>query len=410
MKLAESLNRTIKLAMDEGRADSYEQAQALFKSFKLRIVVGVGFTSSPAAEAAVLTILNAAPRTFLGGVELIGPMEEVCTRAWFCGMRLKEVAQQFGVATNVIEPGEIPTICIGADHPASGDFSLGLSLGDRQFCLSPDRANMGGNDSLVETGVAAAGAALNEAFQWLYAQHPLAGQRAVRWTLPSNGGAESPESVWVIGLGHLGQAYLWAMALDAKEGRPRHVKLTDFDAVSESNLSTCWLVSKADIGRSKVAAVADRLERLGIQVTLDCSRLNLDAITVSATVLVVVAVDNVALRRSLDRLQATKLLEAGIGDSVQGYTRTQIHQFPGKRKARDIWAEDDRRASIPVDISKPAYQSLLAKSLDICGTMLIAGRSVATPFMGAFAGAILHNLSSDNSNSAHEWNFDLRCL
>lgn len=39
MELAETLNRTVKLAMDEGRAASYEEAQALFASFRLRISV-----------------------------------------------------------------------------------------------------------------------------------------------------------------------------------------------------------------------------------------------------------------------------------------------------------------------------------------------------------------------------------
>ena len=88
MELIETLNRTMKLAMDDGRVSSYEEAQTLFGSFRLRIHVQSGFSAVPAAEAAAITLLNAAPKTFLGGVELVGPLHEQCTMAWFAGKAL----------------------------------------------------------------------------------------------------------------------------------------------------------------------------------------------------------------------------------------------------------------------------------------------------------------------------------
>lgn len=100
------------------------------------------------------------------------------------------------------------------------------------------------------------------------------------------------------------------------------------------------------------------------------------------------AVDNVALRRALDRLQAQRVLEAGIGGGIDAFTRTQLHEFPGPRKARGVWMGDDAQSSQAIDISKPAYQSLLEQSGDECPTTR-AGRSVATPFVGSFAGALL---------------------
>jgi hypothetical protein len=77
--------------------------------------------------------------------------------------------------------------------------------------------------------------------------------------------------------------------------------------------------------------------------------------------------------------------------------------------ARDIWAEDDR-SSRAIDISKPAYQSLLAQSGDRCGTTLVAGRSVATPFVGAFAGAVVFHLAQNPSADEHTWSFDIKNL
>jgi hypothetical protein len=55
-----------------------------------------------------------------------------------------------------------------------------------------------------------------------------------------------------------------------------------------------------------------------------------------------------------------------------------------------------------VDISRPAYQALLKQTGDECGTTLLAGRSIATPFVGAFAGAVLFGLALGT-----QWNLSL---
>jgi hypothetical protein len=410
MELLETLNRTMKLAMDEGRVGSYEEAQMLFGSFRLRIQVQAGFTSTPAAEAMILTLLNAAPKTFLGGVELVGPLHERCSMAWFAGKTLGEVAEQFGVGIATGDSEKIPIIYIGDGTPQDCSFWLGVSLQSDGFILSPDVAVCGCGESPIQVGVAAAGAALNEAFQHVYRNAPLAGQREISWKLPCNANQAAFRSLWLIGLGHLGQAFLWAAALIGGDHLPRVIRLTDYDTVSSSSLSTCLLVTAKDVGRKKVDVVAEHLEALGVHVQRHYERLDLDSgIVRSAQVLVIVAVDNIALRRSLDRLHAERVLEAGIGDGSDAFTRIQLHAFPGPRKARDIWI-DDARASRAVDLTKPAYQALLAKNGDECGTMLIAGRSVATPFVGAFAGALLSILAVDQNNDIYSWSYDVSSL
>lgn len=412
MDLIETLNRTMKLAMDEGRVGSYEEALTLFSSFRLRVHVQPGFAATPAAEAAVLTLLNAAPKTFLGGVELVGPLHECCTRAWFAGMTLGEVAEQFGVATATDGASDTPTIYIGDGTPQEATFWLGVSPTSDGFILSPDGAVMCSQEALVEAGVAAAGAALNEAFRHAYRKTPLAGQREIRWKFPACGNASPVETFWNIGLGHLGQAFLWTAALVGGQRLPKIIRLTDYDTVSWSSLSTCLLVTAKDVGRRKVDVVAERIEALGIKAQRDYERLYLDdsRMVRSEQDLVVVAVDNIALRRSLDRLHAQRVLEAGIGEGTEAFTRIQLHAFPGPRKARDIWIGDDARASCAVDLTQPAYKALLAKSGDECGTTLVAGRSVATPFVGAFAGALLNVLAADRVGDIHAWSYDVSSL
>ncbi len=124
----------------------------------------------------------------------------------------------------------------------------------------------------------------------------------------------------------------------------------------------------------------------------------------------VVAVDNLALRRTLDRIRGARVLEGGIGDGVDGFTRIQLHEFPGARKARDVWTENDARGSRRVDVSQPAYQQLLRETGDECGTTLVAGRSVATPFVGSVAGALLAWLGGGTSMPNHALHYDVNAL
>ncbi|WP_080413641.1 ThiF family adenylyltransferase [Burkholderia ubonensis] len=413
MDLIETLNRTMKLAMDDGRAGSYEDAKALFESFKLRIHVQPGFAAVPAAQAAVLTMLNAAPKTFLGGVELMGAVQEQCTMAWFAGQTLGKVAQSFGaIVAEGLDEWEGSTIYVG-DYEVlpARKFSLGLILEAGGFTLSPDGASLGTALAAAHVGVAAAGAALSEAFLHAYRNTPLAGQRDVRWRFPDGTSHKTLGNLWLAGLGHLGQAFLWTATLAGDQYLPKAVKLSDFDSVSNSSLSTCLLVNHQDVGHKKVDVIAERLEALGVQVERNYERLDPGARVVHVShELFVVAVDNIALRRSLDRFNGTRILEAGIGNGVDAFTRIQVHAFPGPRKARDIWADDDAESSRAIDISKPAYQSLLAQNGDRCGTTLLAGRSVATPFVGAFAGAILFHLAQYPSAIGHAWNFDIKNL
>ena len=136
MKLAESLNRTMKLAMDDGRVQSYQEAVALFSSFRLRLQVAPGFTSSPGVEAAVLTLLRAGPKTFLGGIELFGPLDEPCTLAWFAGKPLGDVAAECGVNIGVDPCLHLPTICVGPGTATADGFWIGLRVRSDGFGLN----------------------------------------------------------------------------------------------------------------------------------------------------------------------------------------------------------------------------------------------------------------------------------
>lgn len=411
MELAETLNRTVKLALDQGVAATIRDALALFNGFRLHLHVPPGYSRSPGLEAAVLTLLNAAPRTFLGGVAVSGSLDERCTLAWFAGRSLRDVAVGFGVRP-AERAHDVPLLVAGATRFTAPGFALAIECTGIGFRLSPDGARGSADDAPVEAGVAAAGAALNEAFQHAYARAPLAGEREVVFELPALDGARNWTSAWTIGLGHLGQAALWTIALGYRSSAMLELRLQDPDVVSTSSLSTCLLVGPADVGAAKTKAVARVLSRSRFRCATVSDPLELQRTAVVGTEEVaLVAVDNVGLRRALDKLWGPSIVEAGIGDGADSFTRIQLHLLPGSRLARDIWAGGDSRASRATDVSKPAYQAMLAATKDECGTTLLAGRSVATPFVGAFAGALVSWLARGRPRPGScAWSFDVNAL
>lgn len=69
---ADRLNRTVKIALDTGEASSIEEAERIFAGYRLQIVVGADIAQKAVSQAALLTAVNCAARTLLGGVTVVG--------------------------------------------------------------------------------------------------------------------------------------------------------------------------------------------------------------------------------------------------------------------------------------------------------------------------------------------------
>lgn len=66
------LHRTAKYFMDSGQAQTHEAAMELLNGFGLTIYAGPELASSRNHQIALLTLVNAARRTFLAGIEVHG--------------------------------------------------------------------------------------------------------------------------------------------------------------------------------------------------------------------------------------------------------------------------------------------------------------------------------------------------
>ena len=99
-----TLHRTAKYFMDNGRAETHEEVMALLNRFGITVHVGDDIADSVHRSTALLTLVNISRRTLLGGVEITGLPEGRSITPIAPGQSLHEAVQQLGVLT-LREPG-----------------------------------------------------------------------------------------------------------------------------------------------------------------------------------------------------------------------------------------------------------------------------------------------------------------
>ena len=283
--IADSLNRLVKLAMDTGEAESLEEAEKLFMGYRLGVSVGDDVGHSQTLQAALLTIVNSARRCLLGGIEVEG----------IAGMNLlvpmppyksleEAVAGLGGRVVRSVRP-DVPLVVVGNAKPKNGHhFAIRVTFEGWSAGILPlayDDIRLGESYEFTPAGVLAGALAVTEAFQFLRGNQPIAGRREVGFSLwrPEMPWRDSaalgpvierlPAALWLIGLGNLGQAYLWTLGMlpYAVPGDLQLV-LQDDDFLALSNDSTSLLTKSELIGMRKTRAMASWAEQRGFKTKI----------------------------------------------------------------------------------------------------------------------------------------------
>ncbi|QRY31887.1 hypothetical protein JVX96_00735 [Variovorax sp. PDNC026] len=401
---ADSMHRLAKMALDAGEVASPEEAVALFSRYRLRIHLGRGWASTLAGQACFLTALNTAVRAFLGGVEVYGDLAVALDVPLYQGSSAREVAEELGATVANDATTELPTLVLGTVPDGTPPtFCVQLNWDHWRFEIAPaGTTGLACTDDNPLAGIGAAALGVNEAFMHVRGDLAEAGHRSVGmslwnplavadWREDTHKGpvlAYLPKSLWLIGLGHLGQAYAWTLGMlpYPADGRP-HLVLQDFDKAAESNLSTCLLLWAADLNKHKVRSVASRLEAAGFNTALVERRFGAGhRVMVDEPTTALFGVDNVAARRDLDTAEFSMVVETGLGSGYRDFRNVRLHTFPGPRRPSEIWTADSA-AQAAVELND-AYKKLADERKDICGMTLLASRAVATPFVGALAAVL----------------------
>ena len=403
MPTPETMNRTAKLFMDRNEVADYGEALAKLHGFSLAVTCGPEVLTSAAHQCALLTLVNAGRRTFLGGIvvdlpgdgPLLGPLAKAES--------LSAAVTMLGGRTEQSEPN-LPHFIIGSAVCRSSAPSLQVTWDGWRGGVIPlgERARLPERGDVLLAPIVASAIALSEAFQY-FDGRPFAGKRATGVSLwqPGKDWRESdptepsliylPRTLWLLGLGNLGQAYLWMLgALPYPEGGQPELVLQDFDTVSLANDSTSVLSNTDLIGKRKTRVMASWVELMGWKTALIERRFDSATRRVEDEPAVALCgFDNALARAALEDAGFALVVEAGLGSGAEAFMNFSTHAFPASRKARVIWREG-------VDTSKPhteaarAYAGLRERGLaDDCGVAMLASRAVGVPFVSLTAAAFV---------------------
>jgi hypothetical protein len=407
--IGNELNRSVKLAVDSGEATSLEEARSIFEQYRLRIHVGPDLTSSPTLQSALLTAVNTGRRCFLGGVEIAGCPDADLLIPWRQCRTLAEAITDLQGGLTASSCDNHPQIIIG-DADVKGktcEFAIRATFEGWRAGVIPldEERRLDEQQEFTPSGVFAGALAVAEAFQFIRGSNPLAGRRATGLSLwrPEVEGAwlDSAETgpdlkwlparLWLIGLGHLGQAYLWTLGFLPYDN-PNDVQLVlqDYDVLVGANDSTSLLTNRPHIGQKKTRAMAEWCEGRGFHAKIYERRFAANfQIDDEEPRVALCGVDNETARATLEDVGFTQIIEAGLGKGTEEYLAFQMHCFPSTRPARKIWQASSNSQMDDQVIEQPAYQKLTDEGLDRCGITLLAGRSVGASFVGAATSSLV---------------------
>ena len=204
-----------------------------------------------------------------------------------------------------------------------------------------------------------------------------------------------PADLWVLGLGHLGNAYLWALGT-LPYARPSQARffLNDFDRVEDENTETGLLFTGADIGRTKARTCAAWLERRGFQTRLLERRFDQHFCRQhDEPRLALCGFDSNPPRRYLGAVDFARVVESGLGGTSNNFDSMSLHTLPNPRCVRELWPdlseEEEKMREVHLESIAQENEAYARSGLDACGRFEFAGKSIAIPFVGAIAGCLV---------------------
>ena len=410
-----NLSRISKLFADRDSLPT-EEGLKIRQGFGVTLVAGADVAESYMLQLAVLTAAKIAVRCFPGAVRVALParVDRAATFLWpdlqdraAFGALLGQVVGTCNVVAdrddlwhgNVLLFGDAPEVA-GALRVTfdgwvakTGPVSQVGRLPERPFCSLAGvlAAALGVSElflSFADISVEATRRTVTLSL-WrpdLDHSHPDAIGPVVEWL---------PSQAWVLGLGHLGNAYLWALGtLPYERATAVQIFLNDHDSVEVENIETCLLFEQTDLERTKARTCAAWLELRGFRTRLlerqfdrhfRCQH--------DEPKLAFCGFDSNPPRRELASADFAQVIESGLGGTSNNFDTLSLHVLPNPRCVHKLWPdlseEEEKRREAYQDRMAQENVAYARSGLDECGRFEFAGKSIAVPFVGAVAGCFV---------------------
>lgn len=400
---SDQLHRTAKIALDQGLVLDVGSARGYLEKLVLQVHVGPGIDEDAAAQAALLTAVNTGHRAMLGGVHTVIEDNPRLNLPWARGHTLTRAVRRHGGSIVQSLAPDRPILAIGnPTHKIPAEVSLSTFYHGWSGGVTTDTQPTSG-DAIPLAGVLAGALGVSEVFQHLLGS-PTAARRDVGLSLwrpeldwksaEANGPSLQflPSRIWLLGLGHLGQANAWNLGcLPYEQPTELEVFLVDYDTIIEANHATGLLTRPSDIDRFKTRLVAAHLEQLGHHTRL-MERPFTDDLVVNddEPLIALTGFDDIEPRRALDNT-FRRVVDAGLGAGPTDYLDILIHTFPSQTTPNEAFRDHATRSRIPTRAYETEIDHRISQGLDPgdarCGVLELADATPAAAFVGATAGA-----------------------
>jgi hypothetical protein len=399
----DNLNR-LALGIIEKNGCSYSDALKILVSLKLYVKCGEAIRRSVSLQAALLTIVNTGKRAFLGGVHVTMPNDVASIIPWPFSATLNaavidlgavivseaEIGNNFAIHLGLqasIDDNSIEVICNGW----VGGISNGI-----------DKVNLNQDVDFALGGILGGAIAVSAVFMRQTNINSAACDNSTGislwrpdliWTSKEAQGPQLrylPKKAWLLGLGHLGQAYSWTLSM-MPYSQPEDFKplLQDFDRITDGNYSAGLLTDKQNTQPRKTRHCAEWLEAFGFEVTITERKYDSNTIRNNEEpYLALCGFDNAKSRLPLEESGFDLIVESAIGSGLSDFDSIITHTFPGaNKKPSDIWVDetDDKINRVLLD----AMQKEVKK--EECGVLVtsLASKAMSASFVGAVASALV---------------------
>ncbi|HLN20723.1 MAG TPA: ThiF family adenylyltransferase [Bacteroidales bacterium] len=392
----------VAIALAEVHNTDLIEANKLMSNARIWLIAGESIRESVAQQIAFLTTLNIAQRVFLGGVNCLLP-SAIPNLLKLKSVNFTDLATKYGgsITDKYPDKSEIKILfgvecydenCIEA---TSSGWRGGVNFFEEKRVIFENAKNP------VSLGpVAAASLACYFAFCKIFRVNEMnfginTGislwnlNSASEWYLDKNDGPQQPHvprNVWALGLGHLGQAYLWTLGLMPID-EPSKVLflLQDDDIVGEENIGSQVLCSNSNIGFPKTRACLQFLESLDFKTQIIEKRFlsgNSEENWIKSFPFLLNGVDNTETRKSINKNNLKLFLDgatngsSSLFDSFTLKNVTRIDKEPNL-----LWPKEEK--------SKPLHKNLYDRyeKENKCG--IITNIGVSVPFVGLFGSVFI---------------------